>query len=208
MSKDGLEYTTLNLVHGENPPMRYGGNYKSYGPQYPRGIQEGNGIPADGDLWVSYSVNKEDMWISRIPVPVEINASAHADDDFSKFGSMAELANWNIYSPVWAPVSLEGEWLILQDKDPFDYAKAERKIPASKELKVSFDLLAGQNDKGILQIDFLDENSIACSRLELTPDGIFRMKGGSRFANMMKYEAGKTYHVEAVLSTADRNIQM
>ena len=38
--------------------MRYGGNYKSYGPQYPRGIQEGNGVPADGDLWVSYSVNK------------------------------------------------------------------------------------------------------------------------------------------------------
>lgn len=46
LSKDGLEYTTLNLVHGEIPPMRYGGNYKSYGPQYPRGIQEGNGIPA------------------------------------------------------------------------------------------------------------------------------------------------------------------
>ena len=34
------------------------------------------------------------------------------------------------------------------------------------------------------------------------------MKGGSRFANMMNYEAGKTYHVEAVLSTADRNIQV
>lgn len=208
LSKDGLEYTTLNLVHGEITPMRYGGNYKSYGPQYPRGIQEGNGVPADGDLWVSYSVNKEDMWISRIPVPVEINASAHADDDFSKFGSIAELTNWNIYSPVWAPVSLEGAWLKLQDKDPFDYAKVERKIPASKELKVSFDLLAEQNDKGRLQIDFLDGNSIACSRLELTPDGIFRMKGGSRFANMMNYEAGKTYHVEAVLSTADRNIQV
>ena len=58
LSKDGLEYTTLNLVHGEITPMRYGGNYKSYGPQYPRGIQEGNGVPADGDLWVSYSVNK------------------------------------------------------------------------------------------------------------------------------------------------------
>lgn len=37
---------------------------------------------------------------------------------------------------------------------------------------------------------------------------VFRAKGGSRFANMMKYEAGKTYHVEAVLSTADRNIQV
>lgn len=44
--------------------------------------------------------------------------------------------------------------------------------------------------------------------MELTDDGIFRLKGGSRFANMMKYEAGKVYHVEAVLSTVDRNIQV
>ncbi|EKC78997.1 six-hairpin glycosidase, partial [human gut metagenome] len=58
LSKDGLEYTTLNLVHGEITPMRYGGNYKSFGPQYVRGIQEGNGTPPDGDLWVTYSMNK------------------------------------------------------------------------------------------------------------------------------------------------------
>lgn len=45
--------------------------------------------------------------------------------------------------------------------------------------------------KVTLQIEFLDENGIACSRLELTQDGVFRAKGGSRFANMMKYEAGK-----------------
>lgn len=207
-SKDGLEYTTLNLVHGEITPMRYGGNYKSYGPQYVRGIQEGNGIPKDGDLWVAYSVNKEDMWVSRIPVPVKLKAAAHADDDFSQFTELSQLTDWNIYSPVWAPVSLDKNWLLLQDKDPFDYAKIERKIPATKELKVAFDLQAGQNDKGTLQIEFLDENGIACSRLELTADGVFRAKGGSRFGNIMKYEAGKTYHVEALLSVGNRSIQV
>jgi len=208
LSKDGLEYTTLNLVHGEITPMRYGGNYKSYGPQYVRGIQEGNGTPKDGDLWVAYSVNKEDMWVSRIPVPVKLKAAAHADDDFSQFTELSQLTDWNIYSPVWAPVSLDKNWLLLQDKDPFDYAKIERKIPATKELKVAFDLQAGQNDKGTLQIEFLDENGIACSRLELTADGVFRAKGGSRFGNIMKYEAGKTYHVEALLSVANRSIQV
>ena len=208
LSKDGLEYTTLNLVHGEITPMRYGGNYKSYGPQYVRGIQEGNGTPKDGDLWVAYSVNKEDMWVSRIPVPVKLKAAAHADDDFSQFAELSQLTDWNIYSPVWAPVSLDKNWLLLQDKDPFDYAKIERKIPATKELKVAFDLQAGQNDKGTLQIEFLDENGIACSRLELTADGVFRAKGGSRFGNIMKYEAGKTYHVEALLSVANRSIQV
>lgn len=208
LSKDGLEYTTLNLVHGEITPMRYGGNYKSYGPQYVRGIQEGNGIPKDGDLWVAYSVNKEDMWVSRIPVPVKLKAAAHADDDFSQFTELSQLTDWNIYSPVWAPVSLDKNGLLLQDKDPFDYAKIERKIPATKELKVAFDLQAGQNNKGTLQIEFLDENGIACSRLELTADGVFRAKGGSRFGNIMKYEAGKTYHVEALLSVANRSIQV
>ncbi len=208
LSKDGLEYTTLNLVHGEITPMRYGGNYKSYGPQYVRGIQEGNGTPKDGNLWVAYSVNKEDMWVSRIPVPVKLKAAAHADDDFSQFAELSQLTDWNIYSPVWAPVSLDKNWLLLQDKDPFDYAKIERKIPATKELKVAFDLQAGQNDKGTLQIEFLDENGIACSRLELTADGVLRAKGGSRFGNIMKYEACKTYHVEALLSVANRSIQV
>ncbi|HRF93286.1 MAG TPA: six-hairpin glycosidase, partial [Bacteroides graminisolvens] len=150
----------------------------------------------------------EDMWVSRIPVPVKLKAAAHADDDFSQFTELSQLTDWNIYSPVWAPVSLDKNWLLLQDKDPFDYAKIERKIPATKELKVAFDLQAGQNDKGTLQIEFLDENGIACSRLELTADGVFRAKGGSRFGNIMKYEAGKTYHVEALLSVANRSIQV
>ncbi len=212
LSKDGLEYTTLNLVNGEITPMRYGGNYKSYGPQYVRGIQEGNGVPEDGDMWITYSMNKEDMWVSRIPVPVKINASEQANDDFNAYSRLSELTDWNIYSPVWAPVSLEKKdgktWLTLQDKDPFDYAKVERKIPASRLLTVSFDMMAEQNDKGTLQIEFVDENGIACSRLELTNDGVFRAKGGARFANLMKYEPGKVYHVEAVISTEDRNIQI
>ena len=96
LSKDGLEYTTLNLVHGEITPMRYGGNYKSFGPQYVRGIQEGNGTPPDGDLWVTYSMNKEDMWVSHIPVPVRAHASEHADDDFAGNKDLSELPDWNL----------------------------------------------------------------------------------------------------------------
>ena len=186
--------------------MRYGGNYKSFGPQYVRGIQEGNGTPPDGDLWVTYSMNKEDMWVSHIPVPVRAHASEHADDDFAGYKDLSELTDWNLYSLQWAPVSLDGKWLVLQDKDLFDYARVERKIPATKELKVSFELMAEQNDKGLLQIEFLDENGIACSRLELTPDGLFRAKGGARFGNLLKYEPGKTYKVEVELSVANRMV--
>ncbi len=168
--------------------------------------QEGNGTPPDGDLWVTYSMNKEDMWVSHIPVPVRAHASEHADDDFAGYKDLSELTDWNLYSLQWAPVSLDGKWLVLQDKDLFDYARVERKIPATKELKVSFELMAEQNDKGLLQIEFLDENGIACSRLELTPDGLFRAKGGARFGNLLKYEPGKTYKVEVELSVANRMV--
>lgn len=208
LSKDGLEYTTLNLVHGEISPMRYGGNYKSFGPQYIRGIQEGNGTPPDGDMWLTYSVNKEDMWISRVPVPVRLAASAHANDDFAAFTHLNQLTDWNLYSLQWAPVSLDGSWLVLQDKDLYDYAKVERMIPASKELEVSFNLQAGQTNNGTLQIEFLDKQGTACSRLEMSPEGILRLKGGSRFSNLMKYEANKNYRVTAKLSVENRLIQV
>lgn len=211
-SSDGLNYSTLNLVHGEITRMRYGGNYKSNGPQYVRGIQEGNGTPPDNDLWVSYSVNKEDMWVSRVPVPVREKVTMHANDDFNTYDQIGDLEKWNIYSPLMSPVSLNKllnkNWLTLSDRDPFDYARVERIIPASKELKVSFSLRAEQNNQGMLRIEFLDKKGRACSRLELMPDGIFRAKGGSRFSNMMQYEAGKIYLVEAQLSVANRTISI
>lgn len=207
LSKDGLNYTTLNLVNGEVPPMRYGGNYKSYGPQYTRGIQEGNGVPKDSNLWVTYSINKEDLWVTRIPVPVQTEAHTHADDDFANYSSLSQLTQWNIYSPLLAPVSLDGKWLRLADKDLFDYARVDRMIPATKELTVEFDIKTSQNHGGLLQIEFLDHQGTACSRIEFTPEGTVACKGGARYATLMKaYQADNVYHFKAELSTSKRMI--
>jgi hypothetical protein len=211
-SADGIEYNTLNLVHGEITPMRYGGNYKSYGPQYVRGILEGNGTPPDGDLWVTYSMNKEDMWVARIPVPLQMSAIVHANDDLDKVEQISQLTEWNIYSPRWAPVSIRNNkghnWLTLEDSDPFDYAKIERKIPPTRELSVSFKVMAGQSTHGLLQIEFLDENGVACSRLELTTEGLFRVKSGARFSNMLQYEPNREYDVRAELSAPNNEIKI
>src|SRR5690606_7403553 len=70
-SNDGLNYTDLLLVNGEITTMRYGGNYKSYGPQYVRGIVEGNGVVPDHNMWLTYSMNKEDIWTAVVPVPIK-----------------------------------------------------------------------------------------------------------------------------------------
>lgn len=209
LSKDGLEYTTLNLVYGEVPPMRYAGQYKSFGPQYVRGIQEGNGTPPDGDLWITYSVNKEDMWVGRIPVPVQQEATAHADDNFDQFKQLSDLTMWNIYSGVWAPVQLTEKdghkWLTLKDKDPFFDAKIERKIPNTKALTVEFDLVAEQNNTGHLEIEFVDDDGTACARIDLTDKGEMRSKGGARYGRVTMYEPNKVYRVKVEISVENRN---
>ncbi|MDE5728266.1 MAG: exo-alpha-sialidase, partial [Duncaniella sp.] len=210
LSSDGLEYKTLSLVHGEVPAMRYAGQYKSFGPQYARGIQEGNGTPPDSALWVTYSVGKEDMWVARIPVPVRLATTAHPDENFAGVPAIASLTEWNIYSPVLAPVSLEDaagkRWLTLRDSDPFDFAKAERMIPATRELTAEFDFMAGQQKGGELQVEFVDSRGTPCSRLWITPQGEMLSKGGARYGTVLpEIEAGKSYHIRVELSLANRN---
>ena len=202
LSSDGLEYTTLSLVHGEVTPLRHGGNYKSYGPQYTRGIQEGNGTPRDSGLWVTYSNNKEDIWVSHIPVPVRLNATTHAQA-FPQTERLSDLTDWNLYVPRLCSVILKNGWLNLYDCDPYDYAKAERVIPNTKELEVEFDLMMDQEDEGELDIEFLDDEGNVCSRIVVDSTQTIRVKGGARYGTILKrYEPGVEYHIKAVLSTS------
>ena len=202
LSQDGLDYTTLSLVNGEVTPLRHGGQYKSYGPQYVRGIQEGNGIPKDSDLWVTYSNNKEDIWVSRIPVPVRLEATTHSVP-FPQTGGLAELTDWNLYMPQLCSVLLKNGWLNLYDADPYDYAKAERVIPNTKELEVEFDLMTDQEDCGELDIEFVDDAGNVCSRIVVDSTEAIRVKGGARYGTLLKrYEPGVKYHIRAILSTS------
>lgn len=210
VSRDGIDYTNLLLVNGEITPMRYGGNYKSYGPQYVRGIEEGNGTPPDSNLWVTYSMNKEDIWVSVIPVPVVDKAPAHVNDVFPDLDPVTALKDWNIYSPRWAPVSigvasLNGErQLVLEDKDPFDYGKAERLFPASSKLSVSFTVKAAQNDHGSLHVELQDGKGTPGIRLGFDADSVFKAKAGARFKNFMKYSPDSVYNVRLTINTTNR----
>jgi len=187
VSNDGLEYTNLLLVNGEVPPMRYGGNYKSYGPQYVRGIEEGNGIPKDGNLWVTYSMNKEDIWVAMIPVPVKDNGD-----------------EWNTYSPLLAPVIITPDKVTLEDKDPYDYAKAERIIPAAKKLQVDFTVTPKQDNHGQLQIELQDGKGAPGLRLIFDADSILKAKAGARYKNFFHYKADSSYAIHITLNTFTR----
>lgn len=208
-SADGIDYTNLLLVHGEITPMRYGGNYKSYGPQYVRGIEEGNGTPPDGNLWVTYSVNKEDLWVSSIPVPVKAREDKAVNDAFTDLPDGAELKAWNVYSPLWAPVTIvkkdNGKWLSLTDGDRYDYAKAERLVTPSKKMAAEFVVQAAQNDHGTLSIEFQDGRGQAALRLAFDSTGALTAKTGARWKNVSKYSAHETYTILIELNTDQRS---
>jgi hypothetical protein len=201
VSDDGLRYKNLLLVNGDITSMRYGGAYKSYGPQYVRGIQEMDGAPPAGNMWVTYSMNKEDMWVSRIPIPVK---DTEINDVNENFADPASFNNWNIYSPLWCKVGLENNTLALHDSDPFDYAKAERVFPTGKKVAVEFSLTPGQDSYGLLHVEILDGKGIPCLRLLLDSTGSILTKQGYRNKSLGKYRAGEKLVFKIELNTTTR----
>ncbi|HEU4901702.1 MAG TPA: exo-alpha-sialidase, partial [Flavisolibacter sp.] len=209
VSKDGLHYNNLLLVNGEITSMRYGGAYKSYGPQYVRGIEEGNGTPPDGKLWVTYSMNKEDIWVSSVPVPVQEKVMTHINEVFNAMPDGNELAQWNYNSGLWTPVSIEKtgsgvKALTLQDWDPFDYAKAERVVPSSKQLIAEFTVTPQQAANGWLDIEFTDSKGTPGVRLSFDSAGNVITKAGYRNRKLFTYIAGETYNIKVELNTVTR----
>lgn len=208
-STDGLNYKNLWLVTGEITPMRYGGNYKSYGPQYVRGIEEGNGTPPDGNLWLTYSMNKEDLWVAKVPVPVTADVTGSVREVFEEMPAGKELSFWNIYSPVQARVTVEKgsegkKALILRDKDHFDYATAERVIAESRKPTIEFTVVPRQSNTGVLHIELQGSNGQAAARLIFDADSTLKAKVGYRESAVMKYEAGKAYTLKLELDCSKR----
>lgn len=207
-STDGMNYNQLLLVHGEISPMRYGGNYKSYGPQYVRGIVEGNGNTPGNDAWVSYSVNKEDIWVAKIPVPVESVEKNQVNDDFQSMPKGEELNRWNIYSGVWARTGMEQvdgqKALVLHDKDEYEFAKAERVFPAMENASVDFSVQPAQNKTGNLEVELVDHKGTAAMRLTFGENGYIQQKNGYRMKDIMKYEANKRYDIRIELTCYSR----
>lgn len=207
ISDDGINYNNLLVVHGEVPPRRYGGHSKDLGPSYVRGIVEGNGYPLDGDLWVTYSVNKEDIWVSRIPVPIRATVDNPVDDDFSMMKTGKYVPGWNIYCPKWAEVSVvefptkNNKSLELRDREPYDYVKVQRVFPSSLSLTVNFKILAKQTTRGELFIEVIDHKGMIPVRLIFNNHGSIKIKHGGGLANVQNYTADTWYNIKFKIDT-------
>lgn len=192
---DGIIFDNMLVVQGEVPPRRFAGKYKDFGSQYNRLVEEGNGKTPGPDLWVTYSMNKEDIWVSRIPVPVRDRVNAPVRDTFDNLPTGGSVTDWNIYSPRWAPVrvaefpSATNKSLELQDKDPYDYARATRVFPESKVVSLNFKVHARQANQGRLEIDVMDQFGNRPVRLALTKDGQVTVTNGAESKSVRNYQA-------------------
>lgn len=191
-SDDGINYGDMLLVHGEVPPQRYYGLWKSFGPQYMRGINERHDHPSDGAVWVAYSVNKEDIWISRIPCPVQKEYDRSVCDDFTSAGT----DGWNIYSPRYCPVRVKGGYLSLIDMCAHDYARATRTFAprARAELRTRLQINRAEN-AGELRIELCGEEDRIAAELVFDPDGRLYVADGGAPHPLCRYEIGEFYDI-------------
>jgi hypothetical protein len=172
---DGHEFGEMLGLEEQVPPMRYYGWAKNRGSQYIRGIAEGNGNPPGDHLWTTYSVNKEDIWVSRARVPISGVVQEHVDQDFEGVASTAELELWDLYVPLWAPIDViepvgdDNRVLELRDEDPYDYALVKRAFPPTGKGTVEFRVLLREMGKDILEFELHDENNARALRLRFDP---------------------------------------
>ena len=211
---DGREFGSLRVVHGELPQGRYAGLYKNPGPHYMRGLAEwaDDGSFADRQaMWLIYSVNKEDIWISRVPLYIKTDETLHPADDFTKALPGPIVPGWNTYSPKWAPVAVvadrSGSHLELRDGDPHDYARAVRAFPATARIRVELRLHAAQT-QAECEIDLCDATGRRPVRLSLNAKRQVMAQDGATAREVGLYRAGIAMTIVITADLAENSFQV
>jgi hypothetical protein len=199
-SDDGISFRDMRIVQGELPVQRYAGRARSIGPQYTRGISHwaSDGSRNDNAIWLVYSMSKEDIWVSRIPLPVTPDEISPVADDFSAAPLGPIVPGWNTYCPKWASVAIaqvpgeKGHCLVLEDSDPYDYARATRLFPQCARVSASFRVMASQSDRGAFEIELMGRfGSQRPVRIALAPEGKVKAVDCERSVNIGTYAPGQ-----------------
>jgi hypothetical protein len=209
--EDGREYRDMRVIHGELPRLRYAGKYKDIGAQYMRGLAgwADDGTLADKQaMWLIYSVNKEDIWIARVPLPVKTDETVFPSDDFAKTMPGTVLPGWNLYSPKWAPVSVVDDQgkrcLELRDGDPFDYARAVRVFPECAKIRAELRLKPAQANAR-MEVELCAADGRRPVRVYLTETGVIQAADGAHPRDLGPYTAGAAMTLSIVADLAAGN---
>jgi hypothetical protein len=223
-SDDGITFDHMRVIHGEVPQQRYPGLNKNVGAQYIRGVSifanDGSmkSTGGDKDMLIVYSSNKEDIWVSRIPVPIKADETEPVSDHFD--GPPREgflVPNWNVYAPRWAPVSIvdvpaqsgqpAGKAMQLQDTDPYDYARASRVFKQAAKVTIQFKLLLMELPAGLAENPFEIDVDPALGtarpiRLAITPDGTLRACNGPAMQTVAHITPGQPLTLQLAIDCA------
>jgi hypothetical protein len=187
--------------------MRFGGaNKDGGGAQYVRGIIPGNGTPPDGALWLTYSSNKEDLFVTRVPVPIKGTVDQDVQDDFEDMEPGGLVTDWNVYTGIWNPIAVVkdagNQVLRLEDQDPYDYAKAVRIFPETTKARISLDLRLEQAGHDNLEIEIQSSRGQRPVRIVLVGrDGVIVANEGPKPGDVAPLETGKWIHLDIDVDT-------
>ena len=216
-SDDGMNFDTYFLnVQSETPLMRFGGGNKDGGgAQYVRGIVPGNGTPPDGAVWLCYSSNKEDIWVTRVPVPIKGTVERDVHDNFEEMAVNGIVTDWNVYSGVWVPVGVVKDSgnrvLRLRDKAPYNYAKAVRVFPETTRADVSFDLRVTDIGRDSLEIELQNYRGQHPVRIIIDgKQGIIRANAGEQLMDVLGVSQGPwlKLHITADTTAGTYNLEV
>ena len=195
-SSDGIRYDSMCVVHGEVPPRRFFGENKDFGPCYVRGITEGEQQPQDQNMWLTYSVNKEDIWVARVPLPVRTTWNGPVNDSFEGVTPHTTVTNWNIYRPRWADIYTDGHALCMTDSDRYDYARAIRVFEEGNKARINLRLKVEKEGDEPFEIDVTDRHGERMLSLSLH-HGII----SSQNQALATYKTGTWTYIHLTLDT-------
>lgn len=214
-SGDGVHFGHMRIVQGELPIQRYAGRDRSIGPQYIRGIShwaDDHSRESERAMWLVYSMSKEDIWVSRVPLPVHADETADVTNDLSKAADGPIIPGWNTYSPKWTSVTVASspdssdKCLQLHCRDPYDYARAMRVFRESPKVSVAFQVRTEQSGQGTFEIELLTKfGSRRPVRVMLTAAGIVQAADGERIVDAGRYEISH-WHALEIVTDATRGV--
>lgn len=197
--EDGRTYDCLSSLTPEISPCRYAGILKNLGAQYVRGIWETYPQPVDGGLWLTYSMNKEDIWAAQVPVPIKNVWTGPVDEILNE----ETIKWWNLNSLKWAPVTLfrslvTGEsCLRIVDTDPCDRPRALRIFEKAEKVRLTASVMVQEapQTEGMV-VELQDESGRVPVRLHFRGDGYLYVRSGGRESQAALYKMGRWLELE------------
>lgn len=205
--ENGVDFNGLSAIVPEISPCRYEGQLKNLGAQYMRGITEANQRPEDMAMWIAYSVNKEDIWVCRVPVPVQNICQEQVKDDLAMMTEEALRNTWNLYVPSWGKaIHEQNHGLLLTDSDPWQRTRAMRLLKPGSRVKIQMELEICQIAEHPAAVFLQDRHGQNAASLVFRPDGYTAIHCGGADTILCRYENGARMVIDLTADTVENEI--